>query len=149
MAIQFLRDSNSLWGSISSPCCCGWRYVIACPHMNPPPPPILLLSCQHLLTERDAGTDVNPGNSCMLLKGLALISLFASALVPADDRLQAVISLLHNTISSHLWHTSSANCSQQYHTPATRGNCERGPLWGNCYSGNMDAATNEDKNVPL
>lgn len=51
--------------------------------------PKLQLSCQHALTDHDARIDVNPVNSSMFLKGLALILQFALAMVPSgsDDRL--------------------------------------------------------------
>lgn len=79
-------------------------FVIACPHMNIHPP-VLPLSCQRLLIAHDARTDVNPGNSSVFLKGLALISLFAAALVAADDRLQARLSPCSITPSPHIYDT--------------------------------------------
>lgn len=106
---------------------------------------ILLLSCQRLLTEHDAGTDVNPGNSSVLLKGLALISLFAAALVPADDRLQARLSPCSITPSPHIYDTHpvliAVNNTTHQLPGATVGANVRQPL-------NTDVAGNEGKKVP-
>lgn len=112
-------------------------------------PPILLLSCQHLLTERDAGTDVNPGNSSVLLKGLALISLFAAALVPADDRLQARLSPCSITPSPHIYDTHPVQITVNNTTHQLREvTVSEGLLSGGCSGRNTDAAVNEDENIP-
>lgn len=112
-------------------------------------PPILLLSCQRLLTERDAGTDVNPGNSSVLLKGLALISLFAAALVPADDRLQAQLSPRSITPSPHIYDTHPVQIAVNNTThQLPEVTVSEGPLSGGCYGRNTDAAVNEGQNVP-